>query len=195
MTRTEARGIVLRLLIGLPLLLWLAWSHGAAIAQCLLPLFRVVLGWAVSHLGVLRLDIAFQAPQYQFAAVVTVDKLTQLNAQLLPVGAVLRASAPVYAALVPLLMVVTVALAWKGLSLRARLLRLLSSLPFVLILEMVDVPIVLAIELTESVWAVGSTLPPWVGWSVFMDGGGRYALAIAAALMAAGVHTHIDKRS
>lgn len=194
MTRTEARGVVVRLLIGLPLLLWLVWSHGTAIAQSSLPLFHLLLGWAVSHLGELRLDVVFQAPQYQFAAAVTVEKLTQLNGQVLPVGTVLHASAPVYVALVPLLIVTGIALAWPGLTWRGRLLRLAISAPFVFMLEIIDVPMVLAIALCESVGAAGSTLPPWVGWIMFMDGGGRYALAMAAALLVADVHTYFASR-
>lgn len=195
MTQTEARGVALRLLIGLPLLIWLAWSQGAAIAQALAPAFRAVLGWTVSHLGTPRLEVVAQESLHVFAAQVAVGNIVLLKGQMLPPGSVLRASLPVYVALAPLLIVVTAALAWKGLTWRGRLLRLAISVPFMVLLELVDTPALLAIALHESVRGAGpaSAMSPWVGWIHFMDGGGRYALAIGAALLVAEVHSLITR--
>jgi hypothetical protein len=194
MTFVDARGVVVRLLMVLPVLLWLIWGYGTDIAHELLSPFRVVLGWMVSHLGVLRLDVVFQAPQHQFFAEVAVGKLMVLNGQVLNTGSVLRASVPVYIGLVPLLIILTIALAWKGLPWRGRLLRLAISLPIILVLQIVDAPVVLAIAIQESVGAAGVAVSPLVAWIRFMDGGGRYALAIGAALLASDVHERLIQR-
>jgi hypothetical protein len=66
--------------------------------------------------------------------------------------------------------------------------RLFISLPILLLLEMLDVPLVLLGSIEDVILAniANSTSSLLVVWMNFMNGGGRLALSIVAALAAIG---------
>jgi hypothetical protein len=68
------------------------------------------------------------------------------------------------------------------------------ALPFIAVLEMLDIPLVLAEQLyIPDIYATGRMdLEPV--WSRFLDNGGRYALCVAAAGAACGLHERLARR-
>jgi hypothetical protein len=193
MTKLEARGVLLRLVMALPLLIALAWLHGTAFAQGLLAPMRAVLDLAVSPVGALRLAIDAQPTQPRLIAEVVTERVVAVKGRVLWAGLTLRAALPTYVVLVAPLVLMLAALTWKGLTWRGRVLRLGISFPLLLVLEMIDAPAVLAIEIYDSIPGVGPDAAEslWGIWVRFMDGGGRYALALGAALLAAEVQDRL----
>jgi hypothetical protein len=195
MTKLEARGVFLRLVIALPLLIGLAWLHGTALAQGLLAPMRPVLELAVSPIGALRLAIDTQQTQPRLVAEVVTERVVAVKGRVLWAGVTLRAALPTYVVLVAPLVLMLAALTWQGLTWRGRLLRLCISFPLLLVLELIDAPAVLTIEIYDSIPGVGPDAAEslWGIWVRFLDGGGRYALALGAALLAADVQNRLRR--
>ena len=190
LTRREALGMLLRLALGLPVLLWLAWIDGKDYANFFVPLYKFVLDLALPNFSVLSLGIRM-GNEYVFATEVIAEHVQVLYGQVLPAGFTVQASTPMYIALLHPLVLALAALVWPRLSWTARLLRLLASLPLLVLLEMLDVPLVLASSIHDLLsfnLAPNGNDAPWlVEWVHVMDGGGRFALSIAAAVGAAGL--------
>lgn len=67
----------------------------------------------------------------------------------------------------------------------------LAALPFLAVVEALDVPLVLAEQLqVPYFWQAGHES----AWTRFMDGGGRYALCIAGAAGAFAAHAWVERR-
>jgi len=199
MTPREVRAVVARLLIGVPLLVAVVWACGDSIARGLLPLFEAVLKFVLPNIGELKLNVTFQSPQYRFIAEVITGNAVVVEGQFVPAGELLRVSIPVYVALVSPLILAVAVLGWSGLTWRGLLLRLLISLPALAVLELIDAPLMLAISINESLpgggvlsIALASCGDAWVR---FLDGGGRYALAIGAGLLVAEIHERMGRRN
>lgn len=197
MTRVDLARIAARLALALSVLITLVWIFSPAIDQAVLSLIRAVLEMLVGDIGTLRLDIGAQQLQRRFVAELVADRWVVLQGQVIPGGVRLRATFPTYPVVVPLLIVVAANLAWPGLTWRQRLARITISMPLLVLLFVLDTPVVLAIELYDSIAnfeaATGGMVSTWGGiWVRFMDGGGRYALAIAVALFAAVIHQRFE---
>lgn len=191
MTHAEARGIILRLLFWLPVLIWLAWSQGRHLAEALLPAYRSLLEMLLSEFSVRSLEIGLRR-EHVFMASLAAEQTLLVQGRVLPAGLVVDASTPIYGVLLHPIVLAAAALAWPGLNGRDRLLRLLFSLPVMLLLVLLDVPLVLASSVNDllsySIDPRADAASSLVDWVRVMDGGGRFALAIAAAFTAAGVH-------
>lgn len=195
--RNVASGIILRLLIWLPILLWAAWAWGWHYAEFWLPLYQRVLDWALPDFGVVYLGIAL-SHEYVFDTQVMAERSMLVQGQILPAGLMVNASTPLYAALIHPLVLATAALVWPLQGWRARLLRLVLSLPCLLVLEVLDVPLVLASSVSDllsyMVNPQADAASLRVDWTRVMDGGGRFALSIAMAFVAALLHQAIASR-
>jgi hypothetical protein len=79
--------------------------------------------------------------------------------------------------------------AWPVTSITRRIALLCMSVPLLLLVEMLDVPMVLLGSIEDLILAnvAPDTTSFLVGWMNLMNGGGRLALSIAAALAAFGV--------
>lgn len=195
--RNVASGIILRLLIWLPFLLWAAWAWGWHYAEFWLPLYQRVLDWALPDFGVVYLGIAL-SHEYVFDTQVMAERAMLVQGQILPAGLTVTASTPMYVALIHPIVLATAALVWPLQGWRARLLRLLLSLPCLLVLEVLDVPLVLASSVSDllsyMVNPQADAASLRVDWTRVMDGGGRFALSLAMALVAALLHQAIASR-
>jgi hypothetical protein len=195
--RREAYGVILRLVLWLPLLLWLAWIWGTHYGQLFLPLYRETLDWVLTDFGVVRLDIA-RTHECIFKTRVIAETMMVKAGQVLPSGFIVDALTPMYIALIHPVMLATAALVWPGLTCKGRILRLFLSTPFLVLLEAMDVPLVLASSINDllsfSLDPEADAASRLLDWVNVMDGGGRYALTLAAAFAAAGVHGWIERQ-
>lgn len=193
----EARGIALRLLIWLPILFWLAstwdWHYG----HFFLPLYREVLDLALPDFGVASIEIS-RTHEYVFKSKVITEHILVWEGHVLPAGVSVDSHTPVYAALTHPIVLAASALAWPALTWRGRLLRLLLSLPFLVLLEILDVPLVLASSIYDH---IAFSLNPQadadsalIDWVHVLDGGGRLALCITASIAAAELHHALGRR-
>ena len=194
--RGIAPGIILRLLIWLPVLLWAAWAWGWHYADFWLPWHARILDWALPDFGVVHLGIAF-GHEHVFDVQVIAERAMLVQGQVLPAGLTVSASTPMYAALIHPVVLAAAALVWPLPHWRARLLRLLLSLPCLVVLEALDVPLVLASSISDL---LSFSLDPGadatslrIDWARVMDGGGRFALSLALAFAAALLHQAFDR--
>lgn len=192
-----APGIILRLLIWLPVLLWAAWAWGWHYADFWLPWYGRILDWALPDFGVVYLGIAL-GHEYVFDTQVTAQRAMLVQGQVLSAGLTVNASMPMYAALIHPIVLAAAALVWPLPHWRARLLRLLLSLPCLVVLEALDVPLVLASSindlLSHSLDPAADAASLRVDWTRVMDGGGRFALSLAMAFAAALLHEALASR-
>lgn len=188
--RHDALGLALRLALWLPLLFWAAWAWGWHYGQFFLPLYRVVLDLALPDFAVLRFDIG-RTHEYVFQAQVAAEHLLVMEGRVLPAGFTIDTHTPMYNALSHAIVLAIAALAWPGLSWQVRLARLALSVPFLVLLEAVDVPLLMASSIHDllnySLNPQGDAASLLLDWVRVLDGGGRYALAIAAAVGVAAV--------
>lgn len=188
--RLDVAGLALRLAFWLSLLSWLAWSWGWQYGQFFLPLYREVLDLALPDFGVAGFEIG-RTHEYVFKAQVIAEHIMVREGRVLPAGFTVDAHTPLYVALIHPIVLAAAALVWPGLSWRGRLLRLALSLPFLVLLEALDVPLVLASSvndlLTYSLNPRADAASALIDWVHVLDGGGRFALAIAAALGVGGM--------
>ncbi len=195
--RSVVPGIVLRLLIWLPLLLGAAWAWGWHYADFWLPLYQYVLDWVLADFGVVYLGIAL-GHEYVFDTQVIAERAMLVQGQILPAGLTVHASTPLYVALIHPVVLAAAALVWPLPHWRARLLRLLLSLPCLLVLEALDVPLVLASSIRDllsySIDPAADAASLRVDWTRVMDGGGRFALSLALAFAAALLHRAFESR-
>lgn len=124
------------------------------------------------------------------------EQALMVQGQMLPAGLTVNASTPMYAALIHPIVLVAAALVWPLLDWRARLLRLVWSLPCLLVLEAFDVPLVLASSIGDllcySLNPEADAASLWVDWTRVMEGGGRFALSMAMAFVAALLHQAVN---
>ena len=195
MSHVEARGVILRLLVWLPLLIWLAWTQGRHLAEALLSLDRAVLDAVLNNFSVLRMELGLQR-EWVFQVTLIADQMQWVQGRMLPAGVTIDVSTPIHGVLIHPIVLASAALAWPGLAWHDRLLRLLLSLPVILLLELLDTPLVLASSVADllsySLNPAADQASRLVDWVRLMDGGGRIALALSAAFAVAWVQAKVN---
>lgn len=198
--RSEAACIVLRLLLAGALLLPLAVTCGEALAGTWLAAYRAVFSWAADEFRLLDLGIDREGADRVLRARVAWQRIVVIGGKAIhpdPRGAADASTLLAHALQGPLVAVLA-AIAWpaamrRGAHGRTRIrpwvewaARALALAPLLAVLVLIDVPLVLAGEL----WEVAlDALDPGatsvlVAWKSFVQGGGRYALGLAAGLLA-----------
>jgi hypothetical protein len=195
--RNVVSGIILRLLFWLPILLWAAWMWGWHYAHFWLPLYQRVLDGVLPDFELVYLGISL-GHEYLFDAQVIAERAMLVQDHILPAGLTVNASTPMYAALIHPIVLIAAALAWPLPHWRARLLRLGLSLPGLLVLEGLDTPLVLASSILDllsySLNPEADNASLRVDWTHVLDGGGRFALSLALAFVAAQLHKTLESR-
>ena len=179
-------------------LLIAAMFLGQHYVELLLPLYR----WEIAGLN----------PDYRIASLALIngqgEGLVQLKIEaahqflfagkIIPAGTVFSSSTLLgHVVLHPLLMF-SVLLAWPGISGRGRLALVVIALPWLALVEMLDVPLLLTGSITDLLL---SQLAPYlasdswiVHWTYFLESGGRLALSLAAALATLGCYRWVRAR-
>lgn len=164
----------------------LAQRHGDLLLDALLPLYRLVLEWLLPACRLDYLDLRELHGETVVAMTVTQVDYRMVLGVLLPAGLGIDASTLAGHALVHPILVLSLVAAWPARDGWERGGRLGLALPVLLGLELLDIPLML--------WGATEDLVYWridparvaesLGSRVqhFLDGGGRYALALAGAL-------------
>ena len=187
----ETWGVVLRLALWLPLLLWTTWIWGWHYAHFFNPLYQYVLNHLLDGLQVGDIQL-IHTREYMFSAPYVVEAMQVIHGHFISRNMDGSVQQPIYYALTHPIVLATAALVWPGLSWKGRILRLLVSLPVLLLLEAVDIPLIIYSSINDILIQTfdpkGYLASRPIDWVRLLEGGGRFALCIAAAFMAAGMH-------
>ena len=168
-------------------LLALSLPFGAGYAGSLLPVY----GWEIAHL---TQDYQIQGlvlGESRGEDVVAISLLTRYfvaGSQVVHPGISISCSTLQGHALQHPLLMLSLAVAWPASGLSQRILRLFCALPFLLLVEMLDIPLVLLGSVQDLIMA---NIAPGTGsfvvdWMNFMNGGGRLAFSLAGGMAAIG---------
>lgn len=174
-------GFVLAVLIGLTQ----SWGH--YYVEALLPLYRLVLSFALQNYEVLNLGLIEQSNELTIAAHLITVNPQAIDGHPLPAGVTLDASTLASHAFNHLIVVIGAILTWPNFTWSERGVRLLLSIPLILLLESIDIPLAIAGAVQDVVFFNLSSNytnhePLLVRWLHALDGGGRLALSLLVAL-------------
>jgi hypothetical protein len=193
----QARWALLRLIFTAAVLLPLSVHFGQQVIDIFLPAFTLMFGWAADDFQLLRLAVDHEGADLVLRATVMWKHIMFLGPHVIypdPRGTA-NASTLLAHALQGPLTAILAAIAWPTsqpvlhgsmVRWRERVLRTLFMLPLLGLLIMIDLPLVLAGELWHFTLdaLAPDTFCALVSWKFFMQGGGRYALAMALAGLA-----------
>lgn len=196
LAQREVAGIALRLILWLPLLLWAAWQWSWDYAHGFLPLYREVLNAAMDGFNFTQIEI-IHTHEYLIKVDYTVERMLVIGGRVLPPHLDGYVHAPIYYVLTHPIILAVAALSWPGLTWHGRALRLLASLPILVVLEALDIPLVMFSSINDALIQVydpkGYLVAKPTDWVRLLEGGGRFALCIAGAFAAAGLHAWLDE--
>jgi hypothetical protein len=179
-------GGIVRLLIVSVVVLALATISAKFLATALLPLYRSVFEWIGGDYRVLFFGLASQGADQVIRVDVTLAHAVVVGTQFVmpdPRGAA-NATTLIGNTIQPLAVGLIAAMAWPSARIRVLGLRLLILLPLLLIVTLFDIPFLLAGQL----WGIffdrlsPGSWSPLLAWNDFLQGGGRFALGLAAAV-------------
>lgn len=214
LTRRQSIGapvqVLLRLLLGAAVLLPLAVFYGEVLVNAWLAAYRIVFSWVADEFKLLNLYIDHEGADRVLRAQVAWRRIVFIGGKAIypDLRGMANASTLLAHALQGPLVAVLTAIAWPTRSQTAtdavgkttRLwlewaARAIALLPLLSVLMLVDMPIVLAGELWELAldMIVPDSTSALVIWKQFMQGGGRYALGLAAGVLAVLLARHVSQ--
>jgi hypothetical protein len=165
--------------------LTLSLYYGHTYVELLLPLYR----WEIDHLAqdyhIQSLIIGNSSGE----SVVTLSLLTKyllIDKQVIPPGISISCSTLAGHALQHPLLLLSLAFAWPATTIAQRIARIFCALPFLLLVEMLDIPLILLGSAQDLLMAnfASENSSFMIGWMNFLNGGGRPALSLFAAMLA-----------
>jgi hypothetical protein len=181
-------GVLLRLALAAGVVMPLATLYREALAEAWLPAYRAVFAWVADEFRLLSLAIDHEGADRVLRATVAWKRIVVLGGHVIypdPRGTA-NASTLIAHALQGPMTAVIAAFAWPARRIREFAWRVLLLGPLLTVLVLSDLPCVLAAELWElplDALAPG-TVSVLVIWKDFLQGGGRHALGLAAAVAA-----------
>lgn len=193
----ESLVIMLRLVIASALILPLSIRYADSIVMVLMPLYRRIFEFIGDGYQIIFFGLAARGVESVIRVDITLAHAIVVGSHLVwpdPRGAA-NVTTLVVQAMQPATVALIAALGWPCLSPRRWIIRLSSLAFFLLIITSLDVPFLLAGEVWGSLIdqmspGTGSAL---VSWSLFLEGGGRPALGIIAALASMAVENIFAK--
>lgn len=176
------------LLFGLSCLLWLAFAlfYGKTIATSLLPLCRWEIAQLAPQYEIADLGVARAGTEEVIKAGVKTAYPRIFGDRSVPAGVPMESSTLLGNMLQPLVLMLSLISAAALLQGKHALALLILAAPSAAAVVMLDAPLVLVGALEDLVSSTmspsGAIWSPWVIWMDFLNGGGRLALAICAAL-------------
>jgi hypothetical protein len=166
-------------------LLTLSLYFGSEYARFMLPLYR----WELSHLTQdydIRSLIIGDKHGEGMVILALITKYSIIGKQVIPPGISISSSTLIGHAIQHPLLLLSLAIAWPVPTLTRRIVQLCCALPFLLLVELLDIALILLGSAQDLLMAnfpsENSSL--MVGWMNFLNGGGRPALSLFAAMMA-----------
>ncbi len=153
-----------------------------------LPLYQAQLDRLAPEYRTLSLSVDDRPGEVVFAWTLQTRLAIPMGGQVVPPGVQISSSTLLAHALQHPILVFSVVLAWPGLGWKTRLGALALALPWLVVVELLDVPLVLYGAIQDLLLAnlapaeLDSSLA--VQWMHAMNTGGRLALALAAGVMA-----------
>lgn len=182
--RAMAR-LALRGVLAYGLVLWAVLTFGDAYVNSLTSLYRLPIDWLLPEFRIESLGLERINGEAVIELKLVLQDTLWIGAKPVPPGGGLSASTLRGHALQHPILLYTVLLAWPGLLGAAGVVRPLFSIPLLLLVEFLDIPLVLVGSVQDLLLA--NLAPdrlghdPWVAWMDFLKGGGRLALALMAA--------------
>lgn len=169
-------------------LLWLGMGLAASrhIVGAMLPLLQREISWIAPQFTLTDLRLTHTGLEESIQVLVNTKRFRVIRGGYLPAGIPLQSSTLAGNVLQPLILMLSL-VSGAGLIYRRQFARMiLISIPAAFALVMLDVPFVLVGALEDLVLSSANSLSPnaslWILWMNFLNGGGRWALGIAAAL-------------
>ena len=167
------------------LLLGVSLNFGSDYVKILLPLYRWELSYLAQEYQIQILTLGNNRGEGE----VILSLLTQyqiIGKQVIPPGISITASTLSGHAYQHLLLMLSLTIAWPASSLAQKIVRLCFVIPFLLSVELLDVPLILLGSVQDLLIAnfAAANDSFMVGWMNFLNGGGRPALSLFAAMMA-----------
>lgn len=167
-------------------LLGLSLQFGQHYVEFLLPLYRWEIGGLSPDCNIASLVLEDYRGEAVVALTLDLVRHSVVAGHILPPGGSISSSTLAGHALQHPLLMLSLLVAWPAASLPRRITLLAIAVPFLLLVEMLDVPLVLLGSIEDLI--VANIAPDstsfLVAWMNFLNGGGRLALSIAAALAA-----------
>jgi hypothetical protein len=176
-------------LLAYSLLLGISLQFGQHYIELLLPLYRWEIAWLAPDYHIVSLAIADSHNESVIALNLDLIRYTVVAGHALPPTSGISSSTLVGHALQHPLVMMCLLAAWPTANNIQRIKLFVIAVPLLLLVEMLDVPMVLLGSIEDLM--IANIAPDkfsfLVAWMNFMNGGGRLALSIAAALVAVGL--------
>lgn len=158
---------------------------GNAYVQTLLPLYR----WELNHLAQdyqLQSLVIGENHGEQVIALTLLTNYFVVGKQVIPAGINISCSTLAGHTIQHLLLIFSLAIAWPTPTLKQKFIQICYELPFLLLVELLDIPFILLGSVQDLMVANFSSTESFltVIWMNFMNGGGRQAISIFAAMLA-----------
>jgi hypothetical protein len=180
-------------------LTWLAYTAGDTLPESLMPLFRWELEWLMGDFRIDYLNLQEQHGETIVLMQAMLQEYRIVLGQLIPPGASINASTLALHAWVHPILLFSLLAAWPGIPLAQKPLLLLIGFPFVLLAELMDIPVILWATIEDMLYwqADPSMANPPVGSVIqhALDGGGRYGITILFSLFAVFIHRFVTART
>ncbi len=180
----SALALLLAYLMLVALLLWQAPRYGAL----WVPLYQREIGLLAPELDISEVKIS--APQGERVVTLTVETRpgSVFGGYFFERAVPMTSSTLLGHVLVHPIVMLLIVLAWPTPSIKHKFFYALAALPFLVVVELLDVPLVLLGSLQDLVLSNAAPdalrFAPLVNWMNLLNGGGRIALSVAAALLA-----------
>jgi hypothetical protein len=178
----ESAGLLALAYLGL---LALSLGYGREYAGLLLPLYR----WEIAHLAQdyqIQSLLLGESHGEGMVMLTVITRYLAVGEHIIPPGISISSSTLAAFAAQPPMLILSLAVAWPASAPVQRIARLFCALPFLLLVEMLDIPLILIGNLQDLIMANfpsenGSFM---IAWMNFLNGGGRPAISVFAGIMA-----------
>ena len=175
-------------------LLGLSLQFGHQFVELLLPVYRWEIGQLMPDYQILSLALQENRGESVIALNLKLVHYIVVEGHMIFSGGHISSSTLAGHTLQNAVLMLSLILAWPGSFLRC-IVMLMVAAPFLLLVEMLDTPLMLAGSINDLILAnvapdAGSFIVYWIH---FLDGGGRLALSIAGALLAVGIGKFLSR--
>ncbi|MHB0986601.1 MAG: hypothetical protein ACYC05_13560 [Sulfuricella sp.] len=184
MDRTLLPEFGLTLAAACGVLLAVVYLAGHAYLDFLVPLYRWEIGWLAGDWRIIDFRLAQLHGEQVYNLSLQQVRYLVVGSRLLPPEGSVSSSTLAGQALQQAVIYLGLVFAWPADGIAYRILRTVAGVPLLLLAGMLDVPLVLIGSVDDLIYA---NLAPgsntfYMTWMNFMNGGGRFAVAVAAAL-------------